>query len=1682
MSDRYLTVPREIPPAGAAIRPWTPTRGRIRHLIRLMSLLVACCLPRAALAVIAMDPPSSRTSSGTSSNITLSHTTSAGANRLLIVGVDVRDRSVTSVRYNGINLTRAGFASNSDEARAEIWYLLAPPSGTFNVVVNLSGEADVVIGAATFTGVHQTTPLGTLVGRTGDSSTPSAPVSSAAGEWVFDTMAAREVSSISVGAGQTQVWNTGVSGLRGGASTEPGAASVTMSWSMNESKKWAIAAVPIKPAPETTTLGNGSDPGSTTLAPGDVATMADAFTFQTSGGTDVINAVTVALAAGSSGGLSLVEITNDAGTVVYGSVANPASDTPSISLTGLTATTTPTQYRIRVTPKSHAAMPVPPGSSYTVTARVSDWTGTNQKAGSDAAGATVTIDNLSPGNVTASTATAGNAQVTLGWTNPGDGDLGTIIVLRRAGGAVGDAPVEGATYTVGNTIGSSTVACVVTAPAAGCTSAGLTNGTVYHYKIFTRDTRGNYSAGAVPGGSPATPLEPRVDLMIKRSAETGLDYLTDGTYETTATTQVKSQGVPGGSTASYHVQIQNDGAANDNVVVTGTASGSNFTVQYLDETATDRTAAVTGAGYTIAGLAGGASRVWTLNVTPAFSVANGTVYDVFVTGTSTNDGTRKDQVKATTSSATGVLSLVKSADRATAKPGQTVVYTLTYGNPGGADIENLVITDVLPANTTIVPGSITDAGVLSAGTITWTLAGLPQGAANRTVRFSVTVNAGVAAGTVIPNVGRGDFQCPAGTARPTVTSNTVNLTVDVLSSVSVGPDQASSGSSATGTQMNYTFTITNTGNSPDYFDLSIVKAGPYRWPTDLYNAAGTTLLARDSNADGIWDYVNPSFDGDADGFPQTGVLAPGASQDVLLRLILPPGTNPGHRDVTYLVATSNVGPLSERATASASASAIASAPILILTKTDSPDPILSGNVITYAMTYRNTGPRNADGVVLLDAIPQNTTYVAGSATGEPGVLIEFSTNNRASWGSAPADPATVTDIRWTIGRVDRNSATMQAGFRVRTNTALPDPTVVLNTAVLKSGDVADVPANASTTVTSGVDLQNGEKTVEPDFAAPGDTLTYTIVIQNRGVRTGTNVVVTDVVPANTAYVPGSISGPGANASGAPTLVWNPGSLAPGVVAAPLIYKVVVDNPIAANTFSIVNFASVASDQTPPVNTNIVTVPLSAGPFFLTGTKNSLDVNGGTLSPGDLIEYRITATNTGNMNATGVVVTDTIPAGTTYVPGSISGTGADASGAPILRWNIGGLNGGATTAALVFRVSVNGGLPAGTVINNRARIVSDQTIPVFTPFATNTVGGATTGIIQSTSPIMPGDPVTLRVQDADLNTNSSTIENFFLATVNLATGETENRTYTETGPATGVFTATVATAFGTTAGANNDGVFNVQAGDALQTVYNDAANASGVPATSTATTLVVAGGVTGTLAATTPILPGDTVTLTLTDADLNTNSSVVESVALTTTNTGTGETEIRTCTETGPATGVFTATVATVLGTTAGTNNDGVFNVQAGDVLGTLYLDARTASGGTATISAETSVIGAQVTLQKTASVPSAPPGGSITYQLVHTNDGAVDAYAVVTSDSISVNTDFQLGSEVFVPGSSGLTASVAFSSDGGITYTYTPVSGGGGAPAGFDRLVTHIRWTFTGTLSRIPPGNSFLVRYTVRVR
>ena len=126
-----------------------------------------------------------------------------------------------------------------------------------------------------------------------------------------------------------------------------------------------------------------------------------------------------------------------------------------------------------------------------------------------------------------------------------------------------------------------------------------------------------------------------------------------------------------------------------------------------------------------------------------------------------------------------------------------------------------------------------------------------------------------------------------------------------------------------------------------------------------------------------------------------------------------------------------------------------------------------------------------------------------------------------------------------------------------------------------------------------------------------------------------------------------------------------------------------------------------------------------------------------------------------------------------------------------------------------------------------------------------------------------------------------------------------------------------------------------------------------------------------------------------------------------------------------------------------------------------------------------------VGLQKSVTPNSAAqliPGADLTYTIAFTNTGTAGASSLIVTDPIPGSTDFKIGSVTSSLGTTGLTVSVAYSNDNGSTWTYTPVSGGGGALSGYDRNVTNIKWTFTGNLSQTSPNNTGNVGFTSRIR
>ncbi len=62
------------------------------------------------------------------------------------------------------------------------------------------------------------------------------------------------------------------------------------------------------------------------------------------------------------------------------------------------------------------------------------------------------------------------------------------IILQKAGAFITDAPVNNTAYSVGNTIGTSTVVYNGSVAETSFTKTGLTNGTTYYYKVFAKSS------------------------------------------------------------------------------------------------------------------------------------------------------------------------------------------------------------------------------------------------------------------------------------------------------------------------------------------------------------------------------------------------------------------------------------------------------------------------------------------------------------------------------------------------------------------------------------------------------------------------------------------------------------------------------------------------------------------------------------------------------------------------------------------------------------------------------------------------------------------------------------------------------------------------------------------------------------------------------------------------------------------------------------------------------------------------------------------------------------------------------------------------------------------------------------------------------------------------------------------
>ncbi len=238
----------------------------------------------------------------------------------------------------------------------------------------------------------------------------------------------------------------------------------------------------------------------------------------------------------------------------------------------------------------------------------------------------------------------------------------------------------------------------------------------------------------------------------------------------------------------------------------------------------------------------------------------------------------------------------------------------------------------------------------------------------------------------------------------------------------------------------------------------------------------------------------------------------------------------------------------------------------------------------------------------------------------------------------------------------------------------------------------------------GADLEL-TKTVDNATPLLGQNVTFTITVtETKGVYDATGVEVTDLLPAGLTYVSHTAS-QGTYDPG--TGVWNVGTIpAGGSATLDIVAQVAVTGAIT-NEAEVTAVNEADPDSTPGdgMGDDYASVTLNASPAADLSVDKTVD--DATPLLGQNVTFTVTVNNGGPSDATGVEVTDLLPAGLTYVSHTASqGTYDPGTGV----WNVGTIPvGGSATLDIVAQVAVTG------AITNEAEVTAvNEADPDSTP--------------------------------------------------------------------------------------------------------------------------------------------------------------------------------------------------------------------------------------------------------------------------------------------------------------------------------------------------------------------------------
>ncbi len=412
--------------------------------------------------------------------------------------------------------------------------------------------------------------------------------------------------------------------------------------------------------------------------------------------------------------------------------------------------------------------------------------------------------------------------------------------------------------------------------------------------------------------------------------------------------------------------------------------------------------------------------------------------------------------------------------------------------------------------------------------------------------------------------------------------------------------------------------------------------------------------------------------------------------------------------------------------------------------------------LTDELDKLNASAMFAPGTLRLVSVPPGGNSAATTANGGSKGTGFLSVGNLSVAPAGEAGDSAVVEFEATLAPVIDNGSLVENQARIASPllpAQLSDDPALAGAADPTRTLIASAPAfQVQKTVQ---DVTSGSASV-----TAGDTLRYTITVKNTGSENATGVALRDQVPANTGYVANSTTLNGAavadpaagvsplqdgmqlNSPADPARGAMPAGAGTATNVATVTFLVQVSRSVVAGTL-ISNQGFVAGsgaasgpfgehpsdDPATPVPNDPTTVVVGDLPLIYAHKTVALsgDVNGnGQVDPGDTLSYAITITNSGATAATGVVLTDAIPADTSYVADSVrlnqAAVADPAPGASPLADGIGVVSPGAAppappasggtleaggTGVVTFRVQVNPGVPSGTVISNQGSLSTRQ---------------------------------------------------------------------------------------------------------------------------------------------------------------------------------------------------------------------------------------------------------------------------------------------------------------------------------------------------------------------------------------